>query len=85
MARMTRGYGNTTTTTQWQINGYHPGFDQALHEDKLDWRINRSKRIGTLLMNWFWNTIVAGGILLSGVMFAAVAVLIVAYTSNYIH
>lgn len=83
MAHMARGYGNATT--QWQVSGYHPEFDPALHEDRLDRRIDRSKRIGSLLMNWFWNTIVAGGIVLSGVLFVAVAVLIVTYTGNYIH
>lgn len=83
MARTAIDYNDTTT--QWQVNGYKFGFVPYSDEDKLEKKINCSKKIETLLTNWFWNTIIAGGILLCGSLFVSATVLIATLTRNCVH
>lgn len=82
MSHMARGYGNTTT--QWQISGYHPEYDPRVTDNRLGRRIERSRRIGTLLGNWLWNTLIAGGIVVSATLAVAAAAVIISYVTEYL-
>lgn len=55
--------------TQWQVTGYYPEME---HDDRLmrkhsclDRYIEHSRKIGTLVTNWFWNVLTACAAILS--------------------
>lgn len=82
MAHMARGYGNTVT--QWQVTGYHPAEDPMIGVSRLDRKIERSKKIGVLLTNWFSNAIVASGTILACAAVIAIVTILADYIGDFV-